>query len=320
MYKKNIAVIGCGTWGKNLVRNFSQLGSLKGVYDANQEQYAKNKIAEDIHRYASLEEIKKDTEIEGVVIAAQPEHHYDLGMEFLEAGKHIFVEKPITLSYSTAKKLVRKAEEENKVLLVGHILEYHPAVIKLRSIIRGGGIGKIKEIYSHRLNTGTVRQIENVWWSFAPHDILLILNTVRDRIRSLNCVASDYMDRGVHDSTMTTFKFKNGVFGHIYVSWAHPFKEQSFIVVGTGGAIEFNDTREKEKLRIYNHRFTHTKDKGLDIIKGDYSIIDFDSTEPLREECKDFIDCIDSGDKPKSSGHDGLKVVEILEQATSELQ
>ena len=317
---KNIAIIGCGHWGKNLIRNFDNIGVLKGVFDSSPEQYLKSGIKDDIYKYQSLEEIGKDTDIDGVVIAVPPEYHYQVSDMFLDFGKHIFVEKPITLKIDDAKKLVDKAKSLGRVLMVGHILEYHPGIIKLREKIRNGDIGEIKEIYSHRLNTGTVRQVENVWWSFAPHDILLILNTVNSNVKDLTCIASDYMDRGVYDSTITAFKFENGVFAHIYVSWAHPFKYQNFIVVGTNGALEFNDTRTTEKLRIYNHKFTYSSEKHFDIIKGNYDVVDFDADEPLKQECLDFVNCIKTGSTPKSSGIDGLRVLEILEQATQKLK
>jgi UDP-2-acetamido-3-amino-2,3-dideoxy-glucuronate N-acetyltransferase len=181
-------------------------------------------------------------------------------------------------------------------------------------LVNEGKIGKIKEIYSHRLNTGKVRQFENVWWSFAPHDVLLILNTVKDNVVSLGCSTSDYLDRKIADSTITTMKFSQGCFAHIYVSWFHPFKLQSFVVVGTDGAIEFTDSKDSDKLKLYGNHL-QVKDKEVIISKDDPISLEYGKEEPLTEECIDFINCIKTRGTPKSSIEDGIRVVDILTKA-----
>lgn len=312
---KNIAVIGCGYWGKNLIRCFHSLGVLKGVFDANQDlAHSYSFQYPELNIYAKLEDVLNDDEIEGVVIAVPVEYHYDVALKCLNADKHIFVEKPVTSTVEEAEHLLQLSREKERVFLVGHLLEYHPAVIKLRDLVYHGVIGDVKEIYSHRLNAGKVRQFENVWWSFAPHDILLMLNTVGSQVEKVNCFMADHLHRGVADSTITTFNFKNGIFGHIYVSWTHPFKLQRFVVVGTKGAIEFSDSNKEDKLKLYRNSFD-VIDNVMVLNKGDYESIEFEDKEPLLEECKDFIACIKSGNFPRSSGESGLKVVKILHEA-----
>jgi len=313
---KNIVVIGCGHWGKNLIRCFYQLSSLKGIYDVD-EGHARSFLSscDDIKVYSSLNEIFEDESVKAVVIATPVETHFDIAQKALDHDKHIFVEKPVTMTSDEARKLVLQAHVKNKVFQVGHLLEYHPAVVKLRNMIDSGEIGEIKELYSHRLNAGKVRQFENVWWSFAPHDILLILNTVKSSYRDISCFMSDYLERGVADSTITMFKFENGVFGHIYVSWMHPYKSQTFVVIGTKGAIEFNDSRKEEKLRLYRNSLSMNNGEAILTKEEKYEVVDFPALEPLKEECKSFLDCIDSHKQPLSSGQDGLNVMDILEQA-----
>lgn len=314
MDNRNIAIFGCGYWGKNLIRCFDNLNALKYVYDINPERSGEYQQKFPSIKAASIETILNDPDIKGVVIATPVETHYELAKFALEHNKDIFVEKPLTATLSESQYLVEEAERRNRVFLVGHLLEYHPAITRLRDFIKEGNLGVVKEIYSHRLNTGKVRQFENVWWSFAPHDILLILNTVQSNIINLRCFLSDYVGRGVADSTITSMWFENGCFSHIYVSWMHPFKLQSFVVVGTEGAIEFADSRANDKLKFYpNH--LEIKDREVTINKSDPLVLEYENREPLLEECQDFLNCIQSRQTPKSSGHDGLRVVDILTKA-----
>jgi len=313
--KKNIVVIGVGYWGKNLVRCFNQLGHLRGIFDTDVSKMVSIvSNYNNLNLYQSIHEIAEDKKVDGVVIATPVEDHFSLAKFFLESEKNVFVEKPMTMTASEAWQLINLSEQKNKVLLVGHILEYHSAIKKMRQLINEGKIGILKEIYSHRLNTGKIRQLENVWWSFAPHDVLLILNTVKSNIGRISCVMSDYMKRGISDSTITTFLFENDVFAHIYVSWTHPFKYHNFVVVGTEGAIEFCDSRPDNKLRFYKNKLSNNGEEMM-IEKGKYFDIEYEYTEPLMEECRDFLYCIDNKKIPKSSGHDGLLVIEVLEKA-----
>ena len=311
---KNIAIVGCGYWGKNLIRNFYELGSLKGIYDIDIEQ---TKILasqyKDLVVYNELKDVLVDNDIEGVVISIPVEEHLHVALTCLMFDKHIFVEKPMTSNLKEANVLYNLVETSKKICLVGHVMEYHPAIIKLRQIIKNGIIGDVKEIYSHRLNAGKIRQFENVWWSFAPHDVLLFLNTINSDVQYLECIGADYCNRNIFDSTITSFKFANGCFGHIYVSWMHPFKLHRFVVIGTKGAIEFNDSDKDNKLRLYSNKVI--TENGVGIEKGEYTIIPFDNQEPLKEECKDFIDSIRNNTRPRSSHIEGRKVIEILENA-----
>ncbi len=314
---KNIAIIGAGHWGKNLIRCFNDLNALKGICDIDKLrsksflcEYPKLKIYEDIN------EIIKDKDIDGVVIAVPVENHFNIAKIALESNKDIFVEKPVTTTYDEAEILCKLAKSKNRVFLVGHILEYHPAVVKLREVINAGDIGEVKEVYSSRLNTGRIRQSENVWWSFAPHDIMLMLNTINSQIVNIRCSMADYLNRGISDSTVTTFNFDNKCFGHIHVSWTHPFKVQNFVVIGTLGALEFNDMKKDNKLVLYRHRYIQNGSTA-DMHKGVIENIQYDTNrkEPLLIECMDFLECIKTRCKPISSGEDGKKVIKILELA-----
>lgn len=309
----NIVVVGCGVWGKNHVRCFNELGSLFGIYDTNVLTGAR--ICEEYRNlifYDNFDSVCRDSRVDGLVIATPAESHTDLAWKALRSGKDVLVEKPIALSAADADLLVETAERHRRVFASGHILEYHPAIRKLRELLPE--IGNVREIYSHRLATGKMRKVENVWWSFAPHDVLLILNTLQQKPADIGCVMSDYLNRGVADSTITTFQFPSGCFGHIYVSWTHPFKVHSFVVIGTNGAIEFTDSRKENKLVRYNHKLNNGSN-GAEISKGDAEVILFESAEPLMEECRDFVDCIETRGRPRASGEDGAVVVKILSEA-----
>lgn len=310
---KNIAIIGCGHWGKNLIRCFSSLEALKGIFDCNSVLVRSHlKKYPDLRGYESLEEIWQDGEIDGVVVATPVESHFSIAMAALMSGKHIFVEKPMTVNVEQALNLVTAADSLDKVCLVGHVLEYHPAVKKMRDMVDSGVIGQVKEAYSHRLAPGKIRQFENVWWSFSPHDILLICNTIKQTVVDTQSWHTSYVQTGVADTTLTRLLFENGIFTHIYCSWTHPFKEQRFVITGSEGAIEFCDSRKDDKLVWYPMQLT------TNIKSGNYNVVEFEDQEPLMLECQDFLHCIKTNSRPVSSGQDGLMVVRILTQAITE--
>jgi len=232
--EKNIAVIGSGYWGKNLVRNFSELKALKTVCDLNEEVLHdfKNKYPE-IHITTSFREVLNDPEIKGVVIATPAVLHYNMVKEALNNEKDVFVEKPLSLNVADGKELVEIAKNNGNILMVGHILQYHPAVLKLQEMVKKGELGKIQYIYSNRLNLGKFRTEENILWSFAPHDISVILMLLNEMPRGLTSHAGTYLSKNVADVTLTTMDFPSGVKAHIFVSWLHPYKEQKLVVVGS---------------------------------------------------------------------------------------
>lgn len=310
-----VAVIGCGYWGKNLVRNFYELGVLDTVCDSDTKaldlvltQYPTIKITSDIEKVFNSKEIK------AVAIATPAVTHYDLAKKSFLAGKDVFVEKPLAITTGEAEDLIKLAKEKNKILMVGHILQYHPAVIKLKELISSGELGKIRYIYSNRLNIGKLRTEENILWSFAPHDISVMLLLVGEEPLSVNSFGGDYLSPGINDVTMTTLEFKNGVKGHIFVSWLHPYKEQKLIVVGSKAMVVFDDV-SKEKLFLYPHTIEWKHGKIPVAQKADHKIIGFDMGEPLKLELQHFIECVEKRTQPKTSGEEGLRVLKILEAA-----
>jgi UDP-2-acetamido-3-amino-2,3-dideoxy-glucuronate N-acetyltransferase len=255
MTEKNIAVIGAGYWGKNLVRNFHQLGVLKTICDGAQpirEDMAKT--YPDVVVTDDISAVLMDADIQGVVIAAPAALHYDIAEKALQVGKHVFVEKPLSLNQADGEKLVRLAADRKKIIFVGHILHYHAAVIRLKEMIKIGKIGRLQYIYSRRLSLGKIRREENILWSFAPHDISLILSLTGEEPSYIDSVGSNFLHARIADVTMTNLKFPSGIGAHIFVSWLNPYKEQKLVIVGSNGMLVFNDTEPVEtKLLLYPH-------------------------------------------------------------------
>ncbi len=320
---KNIAVIGAGYWGKNLVRNFFQLEALKTICDP--DQHIRSKMAEDYPGVTvtdDLESVHNDGDVDGVVIATPAALHYELSRKAFLADKHVFVEKPLSLTYEDGKKLVALSEKQQKILFVGHILHYHSAVISLKELINNGAIGRIEYIYSRRLNLGKIRREENILWSFAPHDISIILSLVGEEPYYVDSVGSNFLHARIADVTMTNLKFPSGIGAHIFVSWLNPFKEQRLVVVGSRGMLVFDDTRPvEEKLVLYPH--TINWKNGIPVPeKADCNAIDISQTweEPLKAECRAFLSAMDTGLKPITSGEEGLRVLKILEISQQSLE
>ncbi|MCD4696119.1 MAG: Gfo/Idh/MocA family oxidoreductase, partial [Bacteroidales bacterium] len=225
---KQIGLIGAGAWGKNHLRNLYNLGVLNTVLETSEtiSKQRKNDFP-DTNYVSELEPFLNIPKIKGVVIAAPAELHYELTKKCLLAGKDVLVEKPLALNVEQGEELVKIAKENKRILMVGHILQYHSAVIKLKEMIDNGELGKIRYIYSNRLNIGKLRTEENVLWSFAPHDISLIVMFMDGEEPSkVEAHGGSYINSNIYDTTMTTVEFKNGVRGHVFVSWLHPFKEQ----------------------------------------------------------------------------------------------
>ena len=320
---KNIAVIGAGYWGKNLVRNFSQLEVLKAVCD--HDQNILSKLTEDYPEVTAtddLESVLNDGDIDGVVIATPAVDHYELARKALLADKHVFVEKPLSLTFEDGKKLVELAGKQQKILFVGHILHYHSAVVRLKELINSGTIGRIEYIYSRRLSLGKIRREENILWSFAPHDISIILSLVGEEPSYVDSVGSNFLHARIADVTMTNLKFPSGIGAHIFVSWLNPFKEQRLVVVGSRGMLVFDDTKPvEEKLVLYPH--TINWKNGIPVPeKAESDAIDISKTweEPLKAECRAFLSAMETGLKPITSGEEGLRVLKILEISQQSLE
>lgn len=318
--KKFIAQIGLGYWGKNLFRNFYEFGVLHTACDFNPSIIAeyKNKFPE-ANYTNSLEGILSSPDIKAVAIASPASTHYEIAKRAIMAGKDVFVEKPLSLTTKEGEELVNLAAENSRLLMVGHILQYHPAVLKLKELIDLGELGKIEYIYSNRLNIGKLRTEENILWSFAPHDISVILMLLGEEPVHVSAFGGDYLNKGIYDTTLTTIEFRNGVKGHIFVSWLHPYKEQKLIVVGSKAMAVFDDV-SKEKLFLYPHKIEWRDGKIPMAQKAEHQVIPVEAGEPLSLELNHFIECVKQRKRPRTDGLEGLRVLNILEMAEDSIK
>ena len=316
-----VAVVGAGYWGKNLVRNFAALGALRWVCDANADALAVQAEAfPDVETTSDIEVVLADDAVRGVVIAAPAAQHAELAIRAIEAGKDVFVEKPLALRYDEARGVVERARARGSVLMVGHILEYHPAIVRLSELVHEGDLGEIRYVYSNRLNLGRVRQEENILWSFAPHDISVIerlLGAEPDRVAT---TGGSYLQEGIADVTVTNMEFPGGVRAHIFVSWLHPSKEQRLVVVGDAKMAVFDDTLAEGKLRIYDQGIEFTDDGRPVPRRSSESTVLIDAAEPLLLECRHFLDRVADRAEPLTGGANGLAVLKVLEASQRSLE
>ena len=305
--------MGCGYWGKNLCRNFHALGALNSLVDATESgQSTARSIAPDIQVTVSLDDVLMDDQIQGVALATPAETHAKLAIQAMQAGKDVFVEKPMALTLKDAEQMKDEAEETGRILMVGHLLEYHPAVLKLRELIASRELGKINYIYSNRLNFGKVRTEENALWSFAPHDVAVILRLMGQAPVEVSACGGSYLTHGIADTTMSNMRFVNESRAHVFVSWLHPFKEQRLVVVGDKKMAIFNNVAPfGDKLQLYPQNVEF--DGAMPILKKeDAEFVEHANTEPLREECNHFLDCIQSRNQPLTNAQSGIDVLQVL--------
>lgn len=320
MIERNIAVIGCGYWGKNLVRNFYELNSLHTICDIDEDRIKFfQKKYPDLAISYDYRGLLKNPEIKAVVISTPAVTHYPLAKEALLANKDVFVEKPLALNYGEGEELVSVAQEKDKILMVGHILEYHPAIIKLKELVNSGELGNIKYIYSNRLNLGKFRTEENILWSFAPHDISIVLDLLEEMPEEVSAHGANYLEPNISDVTVTTMTFPSGVKAHIFVSWLHPYKEQKLVVIGGKKMVMFDDLGSNGKLFLYNHKIDWIERIPVPRPE-DAQPLEVEEKEPLRSECEHFIDCIISRKLPRTDGQSGLRVLKILEACQESLK
>ncbi len=316
----NIAVIGSGYWGKNLVRNYHQIGALKLICDKNetvlssfQEQYP------GVDTCMALNDTLSREDIQGIVIATPAETHYILAREALLAGKHVYIEKPLVLKEEDGQDLIRLAKEKDLVLMVGHLLQYHPVFLKLKEMAASGELGRINYIYSHRLNLGKIRREENILWSFAPHDISMILSLAGEEPDEVMATGGNYLHKRIADVTTTHLEFPSGLRAHIFVSWLHPFKVQQLVVVGDKKMAVFDDTQPwEDKLLLYPHEIKWQNNIPIPS-KGEAERVDIPQAEPLKMECEHFLHCMTNCRRPQTDGAEGLRVLRILNAAQQSL-
>ncbi|MFA7491522.1 MAG: Gfo/Idh/MocA family oxidoreductase [Mariniphaga sp.] len=309
---KQICVIGGGRWGQNHIRTLYEMGNLAGIVELNRE-----KLNELLEKYSVIgfPNIQEALEhgFDGFTIAAPASLHYSLAKQIIEAGKPVLVEKPMTLSSETSKKLVNLANKNNVQLMVGHVLLFHPAIRKIKELIDLGKIGELYYIYSTRLNLGTVRTEENVFWSFAPHDISVIDYLVGSVPIEIESKGSKYLQSNIYDYTMTQFTYPNNVNAHIFVSWLHPFKEQRLVVIGNKGMISFEDSSIEKEIKLYNKQIKFNNGFPEKLEKPT-KIIDYEQKQPLAEELKYFVNNLDKKIEI-ADGQSGYEVVKVLEKS-----
>ena len=312
----SIAVIGCGYWGRNLVRNFNGLGALSLCCDATPQGRATASELAPQALVVSDVQAALESNVAGVVISTPAETHYELTRAALLSGKDVFVEKPLALTYEQGAGLVRLAEERGRILMVGHVLEYHPAIVRLLALVRAGELGKVHYISSNRLNLGKVRREENILWSFAPHDIAIILRLMGSMPFQVAAHGGGYVQPNIADVTTTHMLFDGGVRAHIYVSWLHPFKEQRLVVVGSKKMASFDDVTKE--LMLYDQRVELQEGEPVPI-KGNGSRVEFAADEPLLLECRAFLSAIETRQPPLTDGQSGLRVLQVLQAAQRSL-
>jgi len=315
-----IALVGCGYWGKNLCRNFHALHALGRVIDATESgQIQARSIAPGIEVSSHIEDALNDPQIHGVALATPAETHATLAIQAMEVGKDVFVEKPMALTLEDAERMKVVADQTNSIFMVGHLLEYHPAVLKLRELIDSGELGKINYVYSNRLNFGKVRTEENALWSFAPHDVAVILRLLGQSPIEVSATGGSYLTEGLADVTVSNMRFFDEARAHIFVSWLHPFKEQRLAVVGDKQMAIFNDVAPfGEKLLLYPQT-VEFEGKIPVLKKEDFEPVEYTDAEPLREECGHFLDCVMNRNKPLTDAQSGIEVLKVLHACQSSI-
>lgn len=325
----SLAVVGAGGWGRNLVRVFAGLDGcvLRAICDVNQKvQEAHRKAYPGVLVTADLDEVLRDPAIQAVVVAVDAPAHRAVASAALLAGKHVFVEKPLTIDVAQAEELVALAARVDRKLMVGHLLLYHPAMAHVKQLCDAGELGDVYYLYSQRLNLGIIRSNENAWWSLAPHDVAIALWLFGKFPSSISATGQSYLQTGKHieDVVFASLRFPDGRMAQIHVSWLDPHKMRKLTIVGSRKMLVFDDTQADEKLRLYDRGaaprpgYTSYED-GVAVRTGDVHIPTVSMKEPLALECAEFRDCILEDRAPRTPGGAGLDVVRVLDAGARSL-
>ena len=309
-----VAVVGCGYWGRNLARNFRALGALRAVVDATPAGRAlAHEIAPEVDVYPELEPVLARSDIDAVALATPAVTHGTLGLQVLAAGKDLFVEKPMALTLEEGRQLVEVAERQHRILQVGHILEYHPAVPVLRNWIASGRLGQLRRLHSNRLNFGRVRTEEDALWNVAPHDFAVMLRITGLLPAEVSCFTSHSLGTPRADFAIAMLRFPDGVDAHVFAGWLHPTKEQRMVIIGDRGLAVFDDAAPlAQKLTFYDQRVELTGGQP-EHFKGAAYPEPLPADEPLQLECAAFLESITTRRPPLSDGLSGLRVLAVLE-------
>ncbi len=314
----SVAVIGLGYWGPNLARNLDAIPGcdLRWCCDGDPAVRARLEPTFRSARFTgSLDEVLADPTLDAVVLATPVNTHAALAVNVLEAGKHCFVEKPLAQSVADAERVVAAAAEHDRIVMVGHLLEYHPAVRRLKQLVDDGELGQIHYIYSNRLNLGQLRADENALWSLGAHDVSVLLHLAGEDPHELDARGESYTQPGIEDVVFAFLRFPSGLAAHLHLSWLDPHKERRFTVVGSRRMATFDDMATERKLTIYDKGFDEKAESYGEYItrSGDVTSPRIANAEPLRLECEHFVDCVRDGARPISDGESGLRVVRVLE-------
>lgn len=310
-----LALIGCGYWGRNLARVAHELGVLSTICDRGNPEAAKVAAQHGVPYIEDVAALWRDPSIKGVMIAAPAELHAQLAFAALQNDRDVFVEKPLALSMTDAREVAELAERRGRVVMVGHLLQYHGAFRRMRELVAAGDLGRLRYIYSNRLNFGKMRTEENVLWSFAPHDLSMILSLAGQRPESVSCQGKRDLHPRIADHTMTQLAFANGLQAHVFVSWLHPFKEQKLVAVGDAGMLVFDDGQPwGGKLTRYRHAIDW-KDGRPEARKADGEAVPLTAIEPLTEEIRHFVARMADRARPTTDAREGMAVLELLDAA-----
>ncbi|HEX2701817.1 MAG TPA: Gfo/Idh/MocA family oxidoreductase [Solirubrobacteraceae bacterium] len=318
MRRVSLAVVGLGYWGPNLARNVESIEGAQLTWCCDADAETRERLAtsfEGARFTGSLDELLSDPALDGVLLATPVSTHAQLAVRVLEAGKHCFVEKPLAQSVADAERVVAAARSAGRVLMVGHLLEYHPGVRRLAEIVRAGELGSVHYIYTNRLNLGQLRADENALWSLGAHDVSVVLDLAGEEPYELDARGECYMRPGIEDVVFAYLRFRSGLTAHLHLSWLDPHKERRLTVVGSSRMATFDDMALERKLTIYDKGFDESADSGGEYTtrSGDATSPRIASTEPLRLECEHFVECVASGETPRTDGESGLRVVRVLE-------
>jgi UDP-2-acetamido-3-amino-2,3-dideoxy-glucuronate N-acetyltransferase len=320
MNQIRMGVAGCGHWGKNLVRNFGQMGVLTGLFDVAQERaegfaafYPGARV------YATYQEMIEDPLLDAVALATPAEQHAPMAIAALRAGKDVFVEKPMALTPESGDSILAESRKAGRLVMVGHLLLYHPAILKIQEMSESGELGRLEYIYSNRLSMGKIRNEENALWSFAPHDISVILRLTGQLPVQVSATGGAYLQPNIADVTVSDLLFDHGTRAHIFVSWLHPYKEQRLVVIGSKKMAVFEETRPTAKLVVYDKQIARNGN-ALQATQSEPVIVPYAADEPLRRECEHFVHCVRTRETPHTPGEDGVRVLEVLQSCQRSLQ
>ncbi len=310
-----ICVIGAGRWGINHINTLSDLGVEVGIVEKNSQK--KTNIKKSFPEMSCFDSLKDafQKNFDGYIISTPPKTHFEIAKKILLIKKPVLVEKPLVLSTQDSKKLLAIIEKTDGKLIVGHLLLFHPAIIKMKELLDNGIIGNIQYMYSNRLNLGVVRKEENVFWSFAPHDIALFQFFSNSFPNEIITSGGAFIQKKIYDTTITHIKYPNGIQGHIYVSWLHPFKEHRLVIIGSKGTLHFEDSSETKPLLYYEKE--NPDNQGLLLKNKLPQKIKYSSTSPLVNELKYFIEIIEGKPIQKANIQEGIDVIKILEMASN---